>query len=162
MRYKDWSVSECRNEAAQHHNFSDILRSRSRQHQKSHQIPKWHRHLQNSSSGTSVSSPIHPTSSQREEYTDDAHRAYVSTYNPAPYISEIQATGAEPPKTCIVTCVDPRVFPERLLGLNLGEAFIFRTISGHPHLVLRDIVTLDAQSHQFEDLILIHHTGGFA
>lgn len=41
----------------------------------------------------------------------------------------------------------------------MGEAFIFRTIAGHPHLVLRDIVTLDAQSHEFEDLILIHHTG---
>lgn len=85
--------------------------------------------------------------------------SYVSTYIPAPFISEIQATGAEPPKTCVITCVDPRVFPENLLGLKLGEAFIFRTIAGHPHLVLRDIVTLDAQSHQFEDLILIHHTG---
>lgn len=86
------------------------------------------------------------------------NESYVSAYTPAPFISEIQATGAEPPKTCVITCVDPRVFPESLLGLKLGEAFIFRTIAGHPHLVLRDIVTLDA-SHQFEDLILIHHTG---
>ena len=48
--------------------------------------------------------------------------------------------------------------PEKLLGLKIGEAFIFRTIAGHPQPVLRDILTLDAQSRDFEDLTLVYHT----
>lgn len=49
--------------------------------------------------------------------------------------------------------------PEQLLGLQMGEAFLFRTIAGHPQPVFNDILTLDAQSHGFEDLILVYHTG---
>lgn len=60
-----------------------------------------------------------------------------------------------------VTCVDPRVFPEQLLKLNMGEAFVFRTIAGHPQAVFQDVVTLDAVSQGFEDLILLYHTGQF-
>ena len=59
----------------------------------------------------------------------------------------------------IVTCCDPRVVPERLLGLNIGEVFVFRTIGGHPQAVFKDVVTLDIVSQGFEDLVVMYHTG---
>ena len=59
----------------------------------------------------------------------------------------------------IVTCVDPRVFPEQILKLNIGEAFIFRTIAGHPQPVFENIIGLDRTSRGFEDVILLYHTG---
>jgi carbonic anhydrase len=63
-----------------------------------------------------------------------------------------------------VTCVDPRVFPEKILKLNfgetfVGEAFIFRTIAGHPQPVFENIIGLDRTSHGFEYIILLYHTG---
>lgn len=61
-----------------------------------------------------------------------------------------------------VTCVDPRVFPEQILKLSVGEAFIFRTIAGHPQPVYENLVGLDRTSHGFEDVILLYHTGTVA
>ena len=60
----------------------------------------------------------------------------------------------------LVTCVDPRVHPEAMLGLELGEAFIFRTVAGHPQSALLDIAALDLEGHNcIEDIMIIYHTG---
>jgi carbonic anhydrase len=59
-----------------------------------------------------------------------------------------------------VTCVDPRVFPEKLLGLNVGETFIFRTVAGHPQAALQDLAALDIETDGgVEDVMIIYHTG---
>ena len=57
-----------------------------------------------------------------------------------------------------VTCVDPRVFPEELLGLKMGEAFIFRTIAGQPQPIFEQLIGLDRTSFNFEDVWLLYHT----
>ena len=63
-------------------------------------------------------------------------------------------------KSAVVTCVDPRVHPEALLGLGMGETFIFRTVAGHPQPVLQDIAALDIEGHNcIEDVMIIYHTG---
>ena len=51
------------------------------------------------------------------------------------------------------------MFPEQLFGLNIGEAFIFRTIAGHPQPVFNDLIQLDIESHGWENLIVLYHTG---
>jgi carbonic anhydrase len=59
-----------------------------------------------------------------------------------------------------VTCADPRVYPEQLLGLKPGEAFIFRTVAGHPQPALRDLAALDIETGGgVEDVLIIYHTG---
>ena len=59
-----------------------------------------------------------------------------------------------------VTCVDPRVLPDQLLGLKVGEAFIFRTVAGHPQPALQDLAALDMQTDAcVEDVLIIYHTG---
>ncbi len=63
----------------------------------------------------------------------------------------------------LVTCVDPRVFPEQILGLEVGEAFVFRTVAGHPHSTVEDIAAVSIQGHDcVENVIIIHHTGKFS
>lgn len=36
--------------------------------------------------------------------------------------------------------------PDRLLGLNVGECFIFRTVAGHPQRALEDLAALDIET----------------
>ncbi|KAJ9605151.1 hypothetical protein H2200_010541 [Cladophialophora chaetospira] len=88
------------------------------------------------------------------------NEAYSPTHTPMPTIDEIIAMGGGAPKTCIITCVDPRVHPEALLGLQFGETFIFRTVAGHPQSALQDIAALDIEGHNcLEDIMIIYHTG---
>ena len=97
-----------------------------------------------------------------------------------PSIDEIAAIGGPPPKTAIskynatrplnvstradmkapVTCVDLRVFPDQLLGLKVGETYIFRTVAGHPQPALQDLAALDIETGgSLEDVMIIYHTG---
>lgn len=45
------------------------------------------------------------------------------------------------------------------MDLKWGEAFIFRTIAGHPQPIFQDLVVLDAVSHGFDEIIIMYHTG---
>lgn len=65
--------------------------------------------------------------------------------------------GAE--TTILVTCADPRVHPEAFLGLEAGEALVFRTVAGHPQPALQDLATLDIEFGGIEDMMIIYHTG---
>ena len=50
--------------------------------------------------------------------------------------------------------------PDRLLGLNVGECFIFRTVAGHPQHALEDLAALDIETDGgVEDALIIYHTG---
>lgn len=56
--------------------------------------------------------------------------------------------------------MDPRVFPEKLLSLGVGEAFVFRTVAGHPQAAMEDIAVLDINSHDgVKEIMVIYHTG---
>jgi carbonic anhydrase len=51
--------------------------------------------------------------------------------------------------------------PEKLLGLNIGECFIFRTVAGHPQPALEDLASLDIEIADggVKDVMIIYHTG---
>jgi carbonic anhydrase len=82
---------------------------------------------------------------------------HVATHSPLPTLPEMKSLGLDPPNIVIVSCADPRVFPEQIFGLNHGEAVVFRVIAGHPHNVINDILALDAFI-KFSDIIVVHHT----
>lgn len=49
-----------------------------------------------------------------------------------------------------------------MLGLQVGETLIFRTIAGHPQAALDDLATLDIEGDNcIEDVMIIYHTGEF-
>jgi carbonic anhydrase len=77
---------------------------------------------------------------------------HVATHSPLPAFSEMEA-----PKVMIVSCADPRVFPEQIFGLNPGDAVVIRVIAGHPQNAMNDILALDAFL-KFSDIIVVHHT----
>ena len=59
-----------------------------------------------------------------------------------------------------MTCVDPRVLPDKILGLNIGDCFIFRTVAGHPQPALEDLASLDIETGGgVKDVMIIYHTG---
>ncbi|KAF7556537.1 hypothetical protein G7Z17_g1332 [Cylindrodendrum hubeiense] len=79
------------------------------------------------------------------------------SHTPLPYISEIQASGAPPARTLIVTCVDPRCVPEKFFNLNAGEVGVHRNAGGNIRHALRDINILDTM-FKLEEIAIIHHT----
>ncbi|GAM85815.1 hypothetical protein ANO11243_038230 [Dothideomycetidae sp. 11243] len=58
-----------------------------------------------------------------------------------------------------VPFVDPRVFPEQLLGLSYGKALVFRTIAGRPWAVFEELMILSIFSGGLDDVVLTYHTG---
>jgi carbonic anhydrase len=78
---------------------------------------------------------------------------HVATHQPLPTFPEM----TDPPKIMIVSCADPRVVPEQIFGLNLGEAVVIRVIAGHPQNAMNDILALDAFA-KFSDIVVVHHT----
>lgn len=79
------------------------------------------------------------------------------THTPLPYLTELRAAGAPPPRTLIVTCVDPRCVPEAFFGLSPGEVGVHRNAGGNIRLALRDINILDTL-FKLEEIAIIHHT----
>ena len=54
------------------------------------------------------------------------------------------------------------MLPEQLLGLKVGETFIFRTVAGHPKPALEDLAALDIETGGVvEDVMIIYHTGRY-
>ena len=63
----------------------------------------------------------------------------------------------------VVTCADPRVFPERFLGLRPAEVVVVRSIAGHPAPVLKDMAGLSAAfATSLKEIMIVHHTGGLS
>lgn len=92
----------------------------------------------------------------------DRNRAFAATHDenalPAiPFIPNMQ--------TFILTCVDPRVDPTNILGLDLGDAIVCRNVGGRvtPAVIqdvawisyLHEVKTPDAP---WFELAIIHHT----
>jgi len=82
---------------------------------------------------------------------------HVATHTPLPTFPEMETLKLDPVKVLIVSCADPRVFPEQIFGLNYGEAVVIRVIAGHPQNAMNDILALDAFL-KLSDIIVVHHT----
>ena len=82
---------------------------------------------------------------------------HVATHAPLPTFPEMKTLKLDPVKVMIVSCADPRVFPEQIFGLYPGEAVVIRVIAGHPQNAMNDILALDAFL-KLSDIIVVHHT----
>jgi carbonic anhydrase len=67
---------------------------------------------------------------------------------------------AAPPakKTLVLTCMDARLLPSRILGLEEGDAHVVRNAGGRAQDALRSIV-ISQQLLGTEEVLVIHHTG---
>ncbi len=68
-------------------------------------------------------------------------------------------------QTYILTCIDPRVDPAQLFGLDLGDAIVARTVGGRvTPAVLRDLAWISylhevkTPDAEWFDLAIVHHT----
>ncbi|KAI9645621.1 hypothetical protein NHQ30_006363 [Ciborinia camelliae] len=59
--------------------------------------------------------------------------------------------------TIIISCSDPRITPERFLGLEFGEAAIVRIAGGRTRPALPSLLALDSLGNT-GTIIVIHHT----
>ena len=80
--------------------------------------------------------------------------ATSSTHQPLPYISELKTQ----PRILLVTCADPRLFPERFLGLAPGEVLFYRTTGGRIGPLLRVIAGMTAFA-PIAEVMIVQHTG---
>ncbi|KAJ5564010.1 hypothetical protein N7513_000252 [Penicillium frequentans] len=81
---------------------------------------------------------------------------YAETAKAIPNTSEIE--DFEPPRIMIFCCVDFRLDPEGFLGINKGEAFVFRNVGGNVKPYLNDVLFLDTfLRNKLEEIIIIHH-----
>jgi len=85
------------------------------------------------------------------------HKSGGEKYQSRPFFSEFGSFGLELPHTLILTCVDPRISPEKFLDLGAVGPLIFRNVCGHVAPALLDIVSLDSLL-KFEEILIIHHT----
>ena len=60
--------------------------------------------------------------------------------------------------TMIVSCADPRVVPESIFGLGVGEAVVIRNAGGNLQKALPDLLAIDTVM-KLTDVIVIRHTG---
>ena len=78
--------------------------------------------------------------------------SYAQTY-------EAAATSGPPTKrVAVLACMDARLIPTRILGLNEGEAHVLRNAGG---VVTDDVIrSLSLSQHLLgtEEVVLIHHT----
>lgn len=67
-------------------------------------------------------------------------------------------------RTIIVSCVDARVHPGRIFGLEPGDAFVLRNVGGRvtPHMLAQVALVQTLVGHQPDtgplDVVVVHHT----
>ncbi|KAI8656508.1 Carbonic anhydrase [Fusarium sp. Ph1] len=81
-----------------------------------------------------------------------ANKKYAATFNEAHLPS--------PPrrKVVIVACMDSRLDPAKMLGLDLGDAHVIRNAGGRAVEALRSIL-ISQQMLGTREIIVMHHTG---
>ncbi|RDW61495.1 carbonic anhydrase-6 [Coleophoma crateriformis] len=88
----------------------------------------------------------------------DQNRTTAANHQPIPFFSELSGLGVKTPNTIILTCVDPRVTPEKFLDLSPAiNPITVRNICGHAGPAIADIAALDAFMG-IENVVVIHHT----
>ena len=81
----------------------------------------------------------------------DANAAYASTFHkgdmPMPPAS----------KVAVLTCMDARIVPSRILGLEEGDAHVIRNAGGRAEDALRSLI-ISEQLLGTTSIVVIHHT----
>lgn len=88
------------------------------------------------------------------------NRSFVKGFEPPPSIAEyaaILAANPHTPRICIITCCDPRVVPEFIFGLSVGEAIVMRTAGGSIEPALAGLLAIDSLA-PLTDVIIMRHT----
>ena len=80
-----------------------------------------------------------------------ANRQYASTFD--------GGSAAMPPKRhlIVLTCMDARLLPSRILGLDVGDAHVIRNAGGRAADALRSIV-ISQRLLGTTEVVIIHHT----
>ncbi|MCJ1284522.1 hypothetical protein MMC26_003855 [Xylographa opegraphella] len=84
------------------------------------------------------------------------HEKYVDTYTPAWKFAELNDQSTTP-HVLIITCLDPRIEPERMFDLHKGEASVIRNVAGRPEPALTDIIAITTLA-PITDIMLLHHS----
>jgi carbonic anhydrase len=84
------------------------------------------------------------------------HEAYLPTHQPIPTFAELGPLG-KIGHLAVVTCADPRCIPENFLGINTGEAVVFRNAGGNIQMALPNILAIDALIG-LNEIMVIKHT----
>ena len=88
--------------------------------------------------------------------TDDLLRNNVRY---AESFDKAEIPGPPAKKVAVVTCMDARILPSRVLGLDEGDAHVIRNAGG---VVTDDTIrslTISQRMLGTEEIVLIHHTG---
>ncbi|CAN8102297.1 unnamed protein product [Discula destructiva] len=85
------------------------------------------------------------------------NKHYATIHQPEPLLSETPADSTKP-KTFIFCCLDPRVQPEKMLGLSQWDALVVRNGGGAVAPNLNSLIALDSFLGSFEDIFVIQHT----
>ncbi|KAL9085474.1 MAG: hypothetical protein Q9159_004669 [Coniocarpon cinnabarinum] len=94
--------------------------------------------------------------------------AMQATYQARPLFDEFPKLGIPLVNTIIISCADPRLYPEEFFGLHPGvskankpkEALVWRTVGGHVRPILRDLAYIDAfiGHGTLTQVLLVHHS----
>ena len=87
--------------------------------------------------------------------------SFTKVFMPLPSIQEYakqMAANPSTPRICIVCCSDPRVIPEQIFGLSMGEAIVVRVAGGNIQPALSSVVAIGTLA-AFTDIIVMRHTG---
>lgn len=88
------------------------------------------------------------------------NHSFIQNFKPLPTIAQYAAILAANPDTsrlCIITCCDPRVVPESIFGLNMGEAIVMRTVGGSIEPALAGMLAIDSVG-PLTDIVIMRHT----
>jgi carbonic anhydrase len=85
---------------------------------------------------------------------------YTGDFQPPPTIpefAEILKANPSLQRSCIICCCDPRVIPEHIFGLSMGEAIVMRTPGGSVDSALPCLLAIDSVA-PITGLIIMRHT----
>lgn len=88
------------------------------------------------------------------------HLFATANFKPPPTVAEygpLLAANPHLPRICIVTCCDPRVVPEYIFGLSIGDAIVIRIAGGSIEPALASILAIDSIA-PLTDVIIMRHT----
>ncbi|KAI5462057.1 carbonic anhydrase [Mariannaea sp. PMI_226] len=91
------------------------------------------------------------------------HSSVTAQLEAANQIYAADFTGADLPsppsrKVLVITCMDSRLDPAKVLGLELGDAHVIRNAGGRAIEALRSIM-ISQQLLGTREIIVMHHTG---
>ena len=88
------------------------------------------------------------------------NESYVTTHVAMPNLDqykELLNVNPSIPRVCIITCADPRVIPEQIFNLSMGDALVIRVGGGNIQPALPTLLALDTEIG-ITDVMVMRHT----